>query len=291
MQATQEKYGVPLSLSVLLHAGIVIFALVSIAFMPKSTPWTDKNKADQDIIQAVTVNQAQVQQQVQQIKAAQIQKQQQQQAQLQAIQQQAAALKKQQQATVQAAQDKLMKIQQQQTLAEQKLAQAQKQQAIAEKQQALVAKKAQQQADQAAALKKQQQAQQAVAQKKQLQLEQQFQQQVAAEQAKLAAARNQQLQSQLDHYKALIINAVSQQWIVPAGTNPDLACQLFISVAPGGMVLNVKVEKSSGNPGLDQSAVTAVYKASPLPVPADPTLFDQFRQLSLIVKPEQVAQG
>ncbi len=62
----------------------------------------------------------------------------------------------------------------------------------------------------------------------------------------------------------------------------------MIRLGPGGAVLNVQVSRSSGDPALDSSARAAVFKASPLPVPNDPDLFNQFREIRLTVKPEDV---
>ncbi len=89
-----------------------------------------------------------------------------------------------------------------------------------------------------------------------------------------------------DKYKAAIIQAISEQWLVPQNLPKNILCVLDIRVAPGGVVLDVTVKKSSGNPVLDNSAMAAVKKASPLPVPTDPSLFDAFRTITLTVKPD-----
>ncbi len=143
--------------------------------------------------------------------------------------------------------------------------------------------------------------QKAVEKQKQLEQEQikaaeqkALQQQLAQEQQSLAAASaesTEQIKSELDKYKALIIQAISQNWIVPTDVNRELSCELLIQVGPGGAVLNVQIARSSGDPGLDNSARTAVYKASPLPVPEDPDLFEHFRQLRLTVKPQNLVEG
>jgi colicin import membrane protein len=91
---------------------------------------------------------------------------------------------------------------------------------------------------------------------------------------------------EIDKYKGLIIDAIGQQWIVPDNANKELSAILLIRLAPGGMVLDVKLVKSSGDPALDRSAIAAVYKASPLPVPTEPELFDKMREISLTVQPE-----
>ena len=64
-------------------------------------------------------------------------------------------------------------------------------------------------------------------------------------------------------------------------------CKLLIRLAQGGKVEQVSLLKSSGDPVLDRSAMSAVYKASPLPVPAEAENFDKFRVLRLTVRPEQ----
>lgn len=150
--------------------------------------------------------------------------------------------------------------------------------------------------EKAVALKKQQKAAKQRQLTKQIQIDQQklLQQQLAQEQQQLSqaaasAARDKAWQTEIDKYKALIVQAIGQNWIVPEGTDKNLSCQLLIQVAPGGAVLNVQIAQSSGNDGLDTSAINAVYKASPLPVPADPQLFDKFRQLRLTVRPENIS--
>lgn len=91
-----------------------------------------------------------------------------------------------------------------------------------------------------------------------------------------------------DKYRHLILQAIAQQWIIPPEINKHLETQLIVHLAPGGMVLEVIIVKSSGNAVLDRSAQTAVYKASPLPVPKNNGLFHTFRQINLTVRPEGV---
>jgi colicin import membrane protein len=93
---------------------------------------------------------------------------------------------------------------------------------------------------------------------------------------------------EVNKYKALILQTISQHWLVPSGVDKNLSAELLIRLAPGGTVLDVQVIRSSGSAGLDRSARDAVFKASPLPVPSDSEGFDQFRQFVLKVKPENV---
>ena len=105
-------------------------------------------------------------------------------------------------------------------------------------------------------------------------------------QAEAAAAFLSKYGAVIDKYRAAITQAIAQRWIIPAGANRSLACRLEITVAASGAVLNVVVLTGSGDEALDRSAVTAVYKASPLPVPQEPEVFDKFKTLRLTVRPE-----
>lgn len=120
------------------------------------------------------------------------------------------------------------------------------------------------------------------------QAEQSLRQQLFNEEIKLKGTQSRQANGEVNKYKALIIQAISENWIIPSQANKRLYCELMIRVAPGGMVLDVQITKSSGDPSLDSSARAAVLKSSPLPVPSDPKAFDAFRQFVLKVKPENV---
>lgn len=100
------------------------------------------------------------------------------------------------------------------------------------------------------------------------------------------AAKQAQQAGEVDKYKALIINAISRRWILPENVDNRLFSKFRIRLAPDGAVLEVTLIQSSGDAILDRSAQAAIYKASPLPVPTDPAVFDVFRDISLTVKPE-----
>ena len=120
-------------------------------------------------------------------------------------------------------------------------------------------------------------AQEALAQKQQAE---------AVQQAAVTAQNNAQMAGEVDKYKALIINSISRQWILPENANGNLSSQFRIRLAPNGAVLDVSLTRSSGDAILDRSAQSAIYKASPLPVPNDPATFNLFRDISLTVRPE-----
>jgi len=92
----------------------------------------------------------------------------------------------------------------------------------------------------------------------------------------------------VDKYKALIIHAIGEQWILPEQVDHNLSSQFRIHLGPHGVVLDVQLTRSSGSSVLDRSAQAAIYKASPLPVPTEPDLFNLFRDISLTVRPVHV---
>lgn len=111
-------------------------------------------------------------------------------------------------------------------------------------------------------------------------------QQIAQQQAAQEQQRSAQMSGEVNKYKALIIQAISQHWILPDHVDPQLFSQFRIQLAPTGKVLSVSLIKSSGDPVLDRSAQAAIYKASPLPVPSDSKVFNLFRDISLTVRPQ-----
>lgn len=135
------------------------------------------------------------------------------------------------------------------------------------------------------------------AQKQQLQNAQQATQQLLQQELSTATPTNDTTtntvsaaadQGQIDKYKALIIQAISQQWIVPDIKNKNESCKILVHLAPGGVVLSVTVTQSSGDDVLDRSAEIAINKASPLPVPKDSALFNNFRDINLTVQPQGI---
>jgi colicin import membrane protein len=57
-----------------------------------------------------------------------------------------------------------------------------------------------------------------------------------------------------------------------------------VTQLPGGTVVKVQVGRCNGDDSVRQSIEAAVYKASPLPLPSDPALFE--RILVVTFRPE-----
>lgn len=105
----------------------------------------------------------------------------------------------------------------------------------------------------------------------------QLQQDIADEEK----AHNAGLASALQKWVALIQLKVNNNWIKPPNTPADLKCIVAVTQVPGGTVTNAQMSSCNGDDAVVQSIITAVYRASPLPAPPDPSLFDQGKNFNL----------
>ena len=108
---------------------------------------------------------------------------------------------------------------------------------------------------------------------------------MVAEQQRLEAANQKRLSSLRGQYIADIQNKVERNWIRPASAKQGLSCKVVVNQIPGGEVINVTVTQCIGDEVFRSSVEKAVYKASPLPRPSDPALFD--RELVFTFKPKK----
>ncbi|HEX4869469.1 MAG TPA: cell envelope integrity protein TolA [Moraxellaceae bacterium] len=93
----------------------------------------------------------------------------------------------------------------------------------------------------------------------------------------------------IDRYRGMIAQRVESKWNRPLSARAGMTATLRISILPGGEVANVVVATSSGDAAFDASAIEAVKRANPLPVPDDPTVFSQsFRNFTLKFRPEDL---
>jgi colicin import membrane protein len=99
--------------------------------------------------------------------------------------------------------------------------------------------------------------------------------QLQAEIANEEKAHDARLASLLQRYLALIKQKVTNNWIPPASTPDNLNCVVLVGQVPGGTVTAVDFGACNGDDVVRDSIRTAVYKASPLPAPPDPALFDK----------------
>jgi colicin import membrane protein len=113
------------------------------------------------------------------------------------------------------------------------------------------------------------------------QRESELRSQLAAEEH-LNTARSSGMQNQ---YLALIQARIERAWIRPPSARAGLVCEVQVTQIPGGEVVGVKVGSCNGDEAVRQSLEAAVYRASPLPPPSDPALFD--RSLVVTFRPRE----
>ena len=83
-----------------------------------------------------------------------------------------------------------------------------------------------------------------------------------------------------------IVARIQRAWIRPPSARPGVTCIVLVSQVPGGEVTSVRVDSCSINDAaLRQSVEDAVYRASPLPPPPDPAIFQ--RNLRLEFAPQE----
>ena len=88
-----------------------------------------------------------------------------------------------------------------------------------------------------------------------------------------------------DRYITLLRNKIQNAWIKPSSATPGVDCIVQVTQVPGGEVTGARVTQCNGDAAVRQSIENAVYRASPLPDPPDPALFE--RNLSLRFRPNE----
>jgi colicin import membrane protein len=76
-------------------------------------------------------------------------------------------------------------------------------------------------------------------------------------------------------YIARLAARIQNAWIKPPSARAGLDCIVNITQIPGGEVTSAHVSQCNGDAAARQSIENAVYRASPLPAPPDPALFER----------------
>jgi colicin import membrane protein len=86
-------------------------------------------------------------------------------------------------------------------------------------------------------------------------------------------------------WHAQIVARVTRAWIKPPSAQPGISCIVSVTQVAGGEVTGVRVISCSiDDAALRESVEAAVYRASPLPPPPDPAMFE--RNLELTFAPQ-----
>ena len=84
----------------------------------------------------------------------------------------------------------------------------------------------------------------------------------------------------LASWEAQLKARIERAWLRPPSARAGIVCELDVTQVPGGEVTNVKLGACNGDQAVRDSIVAAVYRASPLPPPPDPSLFERELQIT-----------
>jgi len=96
------------------------------------------------------------------------------------------------------------------------------------------------------------------------------------------------VQSALAQYIPIIRQKVSRNWNLTASVSNDIEAHVTVRLSEAGEVISARIVKSSGNAVFDRSVENAVLKASPLPIPRERGVNEEFRTLRLKFKPQDM---
>jgi colicin import membrane protein len=110
-----------------------------------------------------------------------------------------------------------------------------------------------------------------------------------AERQKELQQESQRVQAMAASAKSAYIFAIQQKikrnWVRPANAEVGLDCVISVQQTASGEVINVSFGSCNGDATIRRSIEAAVFKASPLPAPRDPSVFD--RDIRLTFRPEE----
>ncbi|MEX1221920.1 MAG: cell envelope integrity protein TolA [Idiomarina sp.] len=294
---------VPLAISIGLHLFIGAIIFVSMEFTPdydRPAMQVDISNMEDDleneIVAAVTVDKAAVEQQAAQIREQQQQQRDAEQRRVAELERRAAEAQRQAEQERQRQQQLAAQTAQEQREAEQE---AQRVRERREAEEAAAEQAAQRRAREEAAAEKaaqerreeearrqreaQEQREREEEQRRKAEREAQMQRELAEEMAQRQRARSQQMQTEIQKYTALIQQTIQRNWNIDDSMRGK-SCELTISVAPSGFVKSVNT--GSGDDNVCRSARNAVLKANTLPVSEDPDIYAEMATIKLTVKPE-----
>ncbi|HZF25588.1 MAG TPA: cell envelope integrity protein TolA [Steroidobacteraceae bacterium] len=261
MAGFAREHALSLTLSILLHAlviGLLAYGFVTLRSRPTPQP------AAQPAIEATVVDEKRVQEEAQRLEDEEKERK----RQAEEERQQAEQARREREEEQQKVEDL-----KQQREAEEKLAQEREQQEQEAKRKADEAKRQQQAKATADKKRKEQEA------KQRKDSEAELKRRLAEEERRSAAEDS----GQLAQYVAQIQAQIQRKWIRPPSAREGLKCIVNVTQVPGGEVVGVKIGECNGDDAVRQSIEAAVYRASPLPEPSDPALFE--RNLKLEFKP------
>lgn len=109
----------------------------------------------------------------------------------------------------------------------------------------------------------------------------------SSRQAALASKQAAEQASMRAQYQDKIKAKIRSKIILPDSLQGNPQARFEVSVLPTGDVVHVKLLRPSGQPAYDNAVERAILKASPLPMPPDSALVNEFRDLDLKFSPNE----
>jgi len=106
---------------------------------------------------------------------------------------------------------------------------------------------------------------------------------MAAEQDSLSKTRNKQVLSEVDKYKAMISATIQRNLVVDESMRGK-SCRVFIRLASDGFVTTSQT--LDGDQVVCRAAKAAINKAGRLPVSPEPAVYQELKEINLIVSPK-----
>ena len=119
-----------------------------------------------------------------------------------------------------------------------------------------------------------------------VEVDQQALQAARAQQEKIAA-ENAEIKRVVDEYIGKISAKIRDHIVEPPNVPKKARAEFLVTLLPGGVVLNAKLIKFSGDAAYDDAVERAILKSQPLPLPPDVAMFKNFRELKLGFEPEK----
>ena len=109
----------------------------------------------------------------------------------------------------------------------------------------------------------------------------------AEAQRRLAAAEAAERARLIDEYKRRIADKIKRYIVQPPNLEGNPEVEFAVTVLPGGEVLDVRTRRASTLAAWDSAVERAIRRAQPLPLPPDPLLMREFRELNLKFRPKE----
>ena len=107
----------------------------------------------------------------------------------------------------------------------------------------------------------------------------------AARELATQAAQAAAVKGVIDEAMSKISSKIRRNIVMPPDVANEAQAIFAVTLLPGGAVLSARLVQSSGNAAYDNAVERAILKSQPLPLPADASLFNRFRELKLKFKP------